>query len=42
MTICSKCLLTDKYPNISFDSSGVCSFCNPPKQYKPQGIYALY
>mgnify|MGYP003810277381 CR=1 FL=1 len=37
MNTCSKCLLTDKYPNIAFDSSGVCSFCNHPNQFKPFG-----
>lgn len=24
---CSKCILSDKYPGIVFDSSGVCNFC---------------
>lgn len=37
MSACTKCLLPDKYPNILFDSSGVCSFCNHPKQFKPLG-----
>ena len=37
MNTCSKCLLKDNYPNITFDDSGVCSFCNQPNHYKPLG-----
>ena len=37
MSTCTKCLLTDNYPNITFDDSGVCNFCNYPKQFKQLG-----
>lgn len=31
MKVCNKCILTDKYPSITFDEFGVCSYC---KEYE--------
>ena len=31
---CTKCILPDTFPYISFDNDGVCNYCN---DYKPQG-----
>ncbi len=30
MRICSKCVLPETYPGISFDEKGVCNYCNNP------------
>ena len=36
--MCSKCVLTDKMPNIEFDEKGVCNYCNSHEkiQTKPE------
>ncbi len=33
---CKKCLLSSEYPNISFNSEGVCSICEQYDEYKEQ------
>ncbi len=30
-TICTQCVLTSSFPNISFDENGVCNFCTRPE-----------
>ncbi|OFX18295.1 MAG: hypothetical protein A2033_17760 [Bacteroidetes bacterium GWA2_31_9] len=37
MKICSKCIINDKYPGISFNEDGACSLCVVQKKYKPIG-----
>lgn len=37
MTVCSKCIINDKYPAIKFNSDGECSICSSKKIYKPLG-----
>jgi len=34
--ICQKCVLTDKFPRISFDENGVCNFCRSSKKADDQ------
>ena len=33
---CTKCLLPENYPGISFDQQGVCNICNEFEEYKEQ------
>lgn len=37
MQVCSKCILNDNYPGISFNSDGVCSLCSKDNNFKPLG-----
>lgn len=37
MTTCTRCILTDGFPGISFDEQGVCNFC---RSYKPETVNA--
>ena len=37
MRICSKCILTDAYPGVSFGEDGVCSMCSSNHVYRPLG-----
>jgi hypothetical protein len=37
MQRCSKCILPETYPNITFDEKGVCNFCRTYKEPKPTG-----
>jgi tRNA(Ile)-lysidine synthase TilS/MesJ len=37
MIICTKCILNEKYPKITFDIDGTCSLCKKPANYKPFG-----
>jgi len=37
MKVCKKCIINDKYPNISFDENGVCSLCTKQKAFIPFG-----
>ena len=37
MRICSKCILTDAYPGVSFGEDGICSMCSSNHVYKPLG-----
>jgi PP-loop superfamily ATP-utilizing enzyme len=37
MTCCTSCLLTDKYPGISFSQEGLCSLCSQYKPFVPVG-----
>ncbi|HBX50367.1 MAG: hypothetical protein A2275_12485 [Bacteroidetes bacterium RIFOXYA12_FULL_35_11] len=37
MKICSKCIINDKYPGISFNEDGACSLCTVQKKYNPIG-----
>ncbi len=34
---CTKCILPETFPYISFDQSGVCNYCRNHKQHKPKG-----
>jgi tRNA(Ile)-lysidine synthase TilS/MesJ len=38
MKICSKCVLTGKYPGIYFDDKNVCNYCNKTNQLHKPGI----
>ena len=37
MKVCSKCILTDAYPNVSFGEDGVCSMCSSNHVFTPLG-----
>lgn len=37
MTTCTRCILTEGFPGISFDEQGVCNFC---RSYKPETVNA--
>ncbi len=37
MKVCTKCLINQYYPNIKFDSDGICSLCSNKKPYNPLG-----
>jgi tRNA(Ile)-lysidine synthase TilS/MesJ len=37
MQRCSKCILPETYPNITFDEKGVCNYCRTYKEPKPAG-----
>jgi len=37
MKVCTKCILNDNYPDITFTDEGTCSFCTKEKMYKPLG-----
>lgn len=37
MTICTSCILNDKYPEIKFNDKGECSLCSSRKTFKPLG-----
>ena len=37
MKVCSKCILTDAYPEITFGEDGVCSMCSSNHVFKPSG-----
>ena len=37
MKVCSKCILTDAYPGISFGEGGVCSMCSSNHVFEPYG-----
>ena len=37
MRVCSKCILTDAYPGISFGEDGLCSMCSSNNVFKPSG-----
>ena len=37
MQTCNKCLLTDRYPNITFNEEGTCRFCSNSKQFELLG-----
>jgi hypothetical protein len=37
MTICTSCILNDKYPGANFNDKGECSLCNTRKAFKPFG-----
>ena len=37
MKICSKCILTDAYPGVTFGDDGVCSMCSSKKVFSPIG-----
>lgn len=38
---CTKCILPETFPGISFDTTGVCSVCRDYKQLRPKGKEAL-
>lgn len=37
MKICTKCILPETYPGISFDENGVCNFCNEYEVTRKEG-----
>jgi hypothetical protein len=37
MKICSKCIINESYPGVSFNSEGECSLCSSKKIFKPFG-----
>ena len=37
MKRCSHCVLTEKMPNITFDSKGQCNYCNNAKKMELKG-----
>jgi len=37
MKVCSKCILTDSYPGVSFGEDGLCSMCSSKHVFKPLG-----
>ncbi len=37
MTVCSKCIINDNYPGLTFNSKGECSICSSQKAFKPLG-----
>jgi len=41
MTTCSKCILNDRYPGLTFNESGECSLCERNFSYRPVGEAAL-
>jgi glucosamine--fructose-6-phosphate aminotransferase (isomerizing) len=41
MKTCNKCLLDEKYPQLTFNDKGVCSLCSSNKVFKPIGEKAL-
>lgn len=41
MRTCTRCVLPETYPNITFDSQGVCNFCNAHVAQKHWGKEAL-
>ena len=41
MTICSRCIFTDRTPNIRFNAEGVCHYCRGVKIISPIGIDKL-
>ncbi len=38
---CTKCVLPETFPRITFDAQGVCSVCNHYKHFTPHGVDAL-
>lgn len=40
-TICTRCVLTDQYPGICFNTNGVCNFCCEYKKIEYLGVKAL-
>lgn len=41
MTTCKSCLLNDKYPNLIFNTDGICNFCSSGTVFKPFGEHLL-
>jgi len=41
MRTCVKCILNDKYPNLTFNEHGECSFCDKYQHFKPLGEEVL-
>jgi Predicted ATPase of the PP-loop superfamily implicated in cell cycle control len=41
MRVCSRCILTDSYPGISFGKDGLCSICSSKQVFKPLGEESL-
>ena len=41
MKVCSKCILTDAYPGVTFGDDGVCSMCSSKKEFTPIGEDSL-
>jgi len=39
---CSRCVLPETYPGITFDESGVCHLCNSYQKYQLAGEEALH
>ena len=41
MKTCTKCILNDQYPGLSFNEQGECSFCQKDQRFSPIGENAL-
>ena len=38
---CSKCILPENYPGITFDEDNICNYCKDHKEFQYRGVEAL-